>query len=72
MGSDIPGISVPAPSNAIVNLLKVLATGISISPNKADLVAVSETAEALGMEMENWQIGVKNKRAVEVSNSIIV
>jgi len=60
-GSDIPGISVPAPSTSIVNLLKVLATGIAIANNKADLVAVSKTAEALGIIMENWQIGVKNK-----------
>jgi len=59
--NDIPGVSIPAPSNSIVNLLKVLATGIAISNKRADLVDVSKTAEAMGIDMENWQIGVKNK-----------
>ena len=44
-----------------MNLLKVLATGIAISNKRADLVDVSKTAEAMGIDMENWQIGVKNK-----------
>lgn len=59
--NDIPGVSIPAPSNSIVNLLKVLATGIAISNKRADLVDVSKTAEAMGIDMENWQIGVKSK-----------
>ena len=59
--NDIPGVSIPAPSNSIVNLLKVLATGIAISNNRADLVDVTKTAEAMGIDMENWQIGIKNK-----------
>ena len=61
--NDIPGVSIPASSNSIVNLLKVLATGIAISTNKADLTDVSKTAEAMGIDMENWQIGIKNKGA---------
>eukprot|EP00092_Neocalanus_flemingeri_P025242 GFUD01027374.1.p1 GENE.GFUD01027374.1~~GFUD01027374.1.p1 ORF type:complete len:432 (-),score=86.85 GFUD01027374.1:44-1339(-) len=61
--NDIPGVSIPAQSNSIVNLLKVLATGIAISKNKADLLDISKTAEAMGIEMENWQIGVKNSGA---------
>jgi len=58
--NDIPGITIPATSNSIVNLLKVLATGIAITKNKAELVEVSNTAEAMGITMGNWQIGVKN------------
>eukprot|EP00092_Neocalanus_flemingeri_P015888 GFUD01017205.1.p1 GENE.GFUD01017205.1~~GFUD01017205.1.p1 ORF type:complete len:427 (+),score=97.61 GFUD01017205.1:52-1332(+) len=61
--NDIPGVSIPAQSNSIVNLLKVLATGIAISKKKGDLLDVSKTAEAMGIEMENWQIGVKNSGA---------
>merc|ERR1719186_2256436 len=61
--SDIPGVSIPSPSTSIVNLLKVLATGIAITKTKVDLLDVSKTAEAMGIEMENWQIGVKNNRA---------
>merc|ERR1719186_575879 len=61
--SDIPGVSIPAPSTSIVNLLKVLATGIAITKTKVDLLDVSKTAEAMGIEMENSQIGVKNNRA---------
>eukprot|EP00092_Neocalanus_flemingeri_P001012 GFUD01001080.1.p1 GENE.GFUD01001080.1~~GFUD01001080.1.p1 ORF type:complete len:433 (+),score=92.93 GFUD01001080.1:53-1351(+) len=61
--NDIPGVSIPAQSNSIVNLLKVLATGIAISKKKGDLLDVNKTAEAMGIEMENWQIGVKNSGA---------
>jgi len=59
--NDMPGVSIPASSNSIVNLLKVLATGISISNDKGDLLAVSKAAEAMNIEIENWQIGVKNR-----------
>jgi len=58
---DMPGLTILASSNSIVNLLKVLATGIAISNNKADLLAVNKTAEAMGIQMEHWQIGVKNR-----------
>ena len=39
----------------------MLATGIAISNKRADLVDVTKTAEAMGIDMENWQIGIKNK-----------
>merc|ERR1719154_165538 len=61
--NEIQGVSIPASSSSIVNLLKVLATGIAITKNKLDLTDVSKTAEAMGISMENWQIGVKNNRA---------
>jgi len=65
--NDMPGISVPASSNSIVNLLKVLATGIAISNCKEDLNTVSKTAESMGIDIENWQIGVKNKAKIKSS-----
>jgi len=67
--NDMPAISIPASSNSIVNLLKVLATGIAISNNKADLLAVSKAAEAISIEMENWQIGVKNRGGANASKN---
>ena len=68
--NDMPGISVPASSNSIVNLLKVLATGIAISNCKEDLTAVSKTAESMGIDIENWQIGVKNKAKIKSSPTL--
>ena len=62
---DTIGISVPASSNSIVNLLKVLASGIAIANNREDLALVSQTAGYIGMDFENWQIGVKNKAVVK-------
>jgi len=67
--NDMPAISIPASSNSIVNLLKVLATGIAISNSKADLLAVSKAAEAISIEMENWQIGVKNRGGVNATKT---
>merc|ERR1712002_821933 len=64
---DMPGVSILASSNSIVNLLKVLATGIAISNSKADLLAVSTAAEAISIDMENWQIGVKNRGGRQVA-----
>jgi len=63
---DMPAISLPASSNSIVNLLKVLSTGIAISNSKADLLAVSKAAEVISIEIENWQIGVKNRGGLKV------
>ena len=57
----MPGISIPESSSSIVNLLKVLATGIAISNIKSDLQVVSRTAETMNIQIGNWQIGVKNR-----------
>ena len=61
----MPGISIPESSSSIVNLLKVLATGIAISNIRADLQVVSRTAESMNIQIGNWQIGVKNKGGVK-------
>jgi len=62
---DLPGISVPASSGAIVNLLKILTTGMSIGNNKMHLLEAAKTAEILGFGLENCQLGVKKKKTVE-------
>ena len=60
---DLPGISVPASSGCIVNLLKILATGVAIANNKAHLLEASKAAEAVGIKLSNCQIGVKKKKS---------
>jgi len=65
--NDMPGISIPESSSSIVNLLKVLATGIAISNIKSDLQVVSRTAESMNIQISNWQIGVKNRGGGKIS-----
>ena len=45
-----------------MSLLKLLSTGITISKNKKDLQDVSKAAEAMGIHLENWQIGAKKTK----------
>jgi len=59
---DLPGISVPASSGCLVNLLKILATGVAIANNKAHLLEAAKAAEAIGIKLANCQIGVKKKK----------
>jgi len=60
---DLPGISVPASSGCLVNLLKILATGVAIANNRAHLLEAAKAAEAIGIKLANCQIGVKKKKA---------
>ena len=66
---DLPGISVPASSGAIVNFLKILTTGVSIGNNKMHLLEAAKTAEILGFGLENCQLGVKKKKNLEQLSS---
>jgi len=59
---DLPGISVPASSGCLVNLLKVLTTGVAIASNKAHLLEAAKAAEILGFKLVNCQIGMKKKK----------
>jgi len=59
---DLPGISVPASSGCLVNLLKILSTGVAISDNKLHLLEAAKAAECIGIRLENCQIGVKKKK----------
>jgi len=56
------GITVAAPSNSIVHLLKVLASGIAIANRRCDLENIAEIAKLFGINFQNWQIGVKNNK----------
>jgi len=58
----LPGISVPASSGCLVNLLKVLTTGVAIASNKTHLIEAAKAAEILGFKLVNCQIGMKKKK----------
>ena len=55
---DLPGISVPASSGSLVNLLKILTTGVAIADNKLHLLEASRAAELLGIKLLNCQWNV--------------
>jgi len=62
----IPSIFIPASTASLVNLIKILSTGVSISERKEDLLDVIHTAEMLGMNLKDIQIGAKrNPDSVE-------
>jgi len=63
---DLPGISVPASSGCLVNLLKILTNGVAIANNKAHLLEAATAAKAIGIKLNNCQIGIKKKK-VDVS-----
>eukprot|EP00092_Neocalanus_flemingeri_P038716 GFUD01042158.1.p1 GENE.GFUD01042158.1~~GFUD01042158.1.p1 ORF type:complete len:333 (-),score=67.93 GFUD01042158.1:3-1001(-) len=56
----VPSIFIPASTASLVNLLKILSTGVSISEQKEDLIDVINTAELLGITLKDIQIGTKN------------
>eukprot|EP00092_Neocalanus_flemingeri_P033752 GFUD01036697.1.p1 GENE.GFUD01036697.1~~GFUD01036697.1.p1 ORF type:complete len:367 (+),score=74.70 GFUD01036697.1:172-1272(+) len=55
----VPSIFIPASTASLVNLMKILSTGVSISENKEDLLDVINTAELLGITLKDIQIGTK-------------
>ena len=57
------GISVPATTNTLVNLMKVLTTGIAVTKLREDLDEIANIANMIGIDFENWQIGAKRKKA---------
>jgi len=67
---DLPGISVPASSGCLVNLLKILSTGVAIADNKSHLLEAATVAEYIGIRLENCQIGFKKKKTGEVRETI--
>jgi len=67
-GSDsgnLPGISIPATSGCLVNLLKILSTGVAIADNKSHLLEATYAAECIGIRLDNCQIGVKKRKKEE-------
>jgi len=59
------GISVSASSQSLIMLIKVLATGSVLSNSREDLLEVGQAAEALGIVMNERQIGVRKNKAGE-------
>jgi len=58
-------MSVPASKTSLDTLLAVLSTGTVITSSRDDLLAVTETAACLGIELKDIQIGVKNDKSLE-------
>jgi len=56
-----PSIFIPASTQSLVNLIKVLSTGYSMASNKEELLDVLKTAELIGISMKGVQIGTKKK-----------
>merc|ERR1719318_2343213 len=64
-------MSVPASKTSLDTLLSVLFTGTVItSSSRDDLLAVTETAACLGIELKDIQIGVKNDKSLEEGNLV--
>jgi len=60
---DMPGISIPVSAGSLVNLIKILSSGVAMSNNKEQLLEVTKTAEVLGIKLANCQIGFKRKNS---------
>jgi len=58
---DLVGISVPASSTSLTMMLKVLVSGSVIGNNKENLLEVGQAAEALGIVLNDRQIGYRRK-----------
>jgi len=58
---DLVGISVPASSTSLTMMLKVLVSGSVIGNNKENLLEVGHAAEALGIVLNDRQIGYRRK-----------
>jgi len=58
---DLVGISVPASSTSLTMMLKVLVSGSVIGNNKENLLEVGHAAEALGIMLNDRQIGYRKK-----------
>ena len=63
------GISVPATTSTLVNLMKVLTTGIAVTKLREDLDEIANIANIIGIDFENWQIGAKKKKAKYLASS---
>jgi len=59
----VPSIFIPASTASLINLIKILSTGVSLSDQKEDLVDVVATAQLLGIYLEDIQIGEKGDPA---------
>jgi len=54
-----PTIFIPVSTSSLINLMKILSTGLSISDKREDLLEVVKTAEVLGIALKDIQIGTR-------------
>merc|ERR1719318_1069027 len=60
--TDLPSSVASAISRSLLNLLNVLATGVAVSADTQDLVDIGAAAKIIGVDCDNFQIGVKKKK----------
>jgi len=58
----VPSIFVPASTDSLVYLIKVLSTGFSMAAKKDDLLDVLKAAELMGISLKGVQIGTKKRQ----------
>ena len=63
-------ISVPASKSSLECLLPVLLTGTVLTSSRENLVMVAETADCLGIDLTDIQIGVKNEEKKNVTKKV--
>ena len=56
----VPSIFIPASTASLVNLVRILSTGVTISDQKEDLLDVASTAAMLGIFLKGMQFGTRN------------
>ena len=57
-------ISLPVSSRSLLNLLNVLTSGVAVSDDTQDLVDIGSAAKIIGIDCDNFQIGVKKKKGI--------
>ena len=57
-------ISLPVSSRSLLNLLNVLTSGVAVSEDTRDLVDIGSAAKIIGIDCDNFQIGVKKKKGI--------
>jgi len=68
---DLSGVSVPASSCSLTMMLKVLVSGSVIGNNKEDLLQIGHAAEALGIVLNDRQIGYRRRNNTQVEGKRI-
>jgi len=62
--SVVSAVSLPISSKSLLNLIKVFSTGVAVAEDTEDLLDISHAARIVGVDCDNFQIGVRKKKVV--------
>ena len=62
--SVVSAVSLPVSSKSLLNLIKVFSTGVAVSEDTEELLDISFAAKIVGVDCDNFQIGVRKKKVV--------